>query len=69
MRNDELTPAERDVVARLCGGQTQVEAAAERGTSVKTVRAQVDAAKRKLGARTGPQLGLLYGAALGGGGP
>lgn len=46
-----LTPAEREVVARLRAGLTVQQVALERGNSVLTVRTHVKRAKRKVGAR------------------
>jgi DNA-binding CsgD family transcriptional regulator len=47
-----LSPAEHAVVALLATGLTPKQIAAERGTSVETVRTQIKRAKRTAGART-----------------
>jgi len=47
-----LTPAQREVVALLAAGRVPKEIAAERGTSLQTVRTQIKLAKRRTGART-----------------
>lgn len=47
-----LTPRERDVLRRVALGDTDLEAGEALGIGVATVRTHLEAARRKLGART-----------------
>ena len=53
---EELTKAEREVVEALRDGRTPKQIAHDRGRSLATVRTQIKHAKRKVGARTVPEL-------------
>ena len=44
-----LTPAERDIVMRVCDGQSNAEIARQRGVSVSTVANQLGEIYRKVG--------------------
>src|SRR5437868_11224901 len=46
----DLTPAERDVLARVVAGASNAEIAKARGTSIRTVANQIASLLRKLGA-------------------
>lgn len=52
-----LTIAEQNVMRRLIAGLSAHQIAAERGTSVKTVEAQIYTVKLKAGVRTSYELG------------
>jgi DNA-binding NarL/FixJ family response regulator len=45
----QLTATEREIVALVCGGQTNTEIASLRGRSVRTVETQLSSIYRKLG--------------------
>lgn len=53
---DLLSPAQREIVARLAEGFSPKEIALKRNTSVETVRTQIKQARRKVGARTTDEL-------------
>lgn len=51
-----LTPAERDVAARLVRGASQLEIAAARGSSARTVSKQIQSVYRKLAVHSRSEL-------------
>jgi DNA-binding CsgD family transcriptional regulator len=57
--SDDLTPAEREVLALLLDGRSNAEIAIERRTSVRTVANQVAALFRKLGVSSRRELVAL----------
>jgi DNA-binding CsgD family transcriptional regulator len=56
-----LTPAEADVVAQVLDGSSAVAIAAARGTSVRTINKQLEAAYRKLGVSSRAELAARLG--------
>jgi DNA-binding NarL/FixJ family response regulator len=57
---ERLTPSEVAVVRGIASGLRLREIADERGTSVKTVKAQSGSARRKAGAHTLAHLAALW---------
>lgn len=53
---EALTPAERDVVGLVLAGQSNVEVAAVRGTSARTIANQLQSIYRKLNVSDRQQL-------------
>lgn len=55
-----LSPAETMIVERLAAGETTAQIAARRGTSIRTVKAQIAKARERVGARTRCQLVAIF---------
>lgn len=56
---ERLTPAERDILRLLVEGKTPQQIALKRNAATSTVYAQIESIKKKTGARTTEQLGVL----------
>jgi DNA-binding NarL/FixJ family response regulator len=57
-----LSPAQRAVVELVAAGNSNAEIAAMRGTSVRTVAKQIEAAYRRLGLGSRAELGAFWAA-------